>query len=162
VILNFSQSHGPPRPVTRIVLLFFFLQITEIHADIPQLIFSIIIKFPYVHCPIDLVLYHSRRSISLGTCPDSSVGIATSYGLDEREVGVGVPVESRILTSPRGRDRLSGSPNLLSNGYRGLFGREVKRPKREPDHSPRTSDEVKKIWICTVIPPIRLRSLVFN
>jgi hypothetical protein len=31
---------------------------------------------------------------------DSAVGIATSYGLDDRGVGVGVPVESRILSSP--------------------------------------------------------------
>jgi hypothetical protein len=52
---------------------------------------------------------------------DSSVGIATGYGLDDREAGVRVPVRSRIFTSPCRPDRLCGSPNLLSNGYRGLF-----------------------------------------
>jgi hypothetical protein len=46
---------------------------------------------------------------------DSTVGIATGYGLDDREVGVRVPVES----SPRRPDRLWGPPNLLSNGYGG-------------------------------------------
>jgi hypothetical protein len=62
---------------------------------------------------------------------DSVVSIATIYGLDDREVGVRVPVGSRIFTSPNRPDRLRGPPNLLSNGYRwvlspGLNGRGVK------------------------------------
>jgi hypothetical protein len=35
---------------------------------------------------------------------DSSVGIATGYGLDDRGVGVRVPVGSRIFSSPRRPD----------------------------------------------------------
>jgi hypothetical protein len=51
---------------------------------------------------------------------DSAVGIATGYGLDDREVGVRVPVGSRII-SPCRPDQLWGAPNLLYNGYRELF-----------------------------------------
>jgi hypothetical protein len=47
---------------------------------------------------------------------DSSVSIATGYGLDGRGVGVQVPVGSRIF-SMSSRVAL-GSTNLLSNGYR--------------------------------------------
>jgi hypothetical protein len=52
---------------------------------------------------------------------DSVVGITTGYGLDDRRVGVRVPVGSRIFSSPRLPDRLWGPPNLLHDGYRGLF-----------------------------------------
>jgi hypothetical protein len=52
---------------------------------------------------------------------DSAVGIATGYGLDDWEVRVRVPVGSRIFTSSCCPDRLCGPPNLLHNGYRGLF-----------------------------------------
>jgi hypothetical protein len=50
---------------------------------------------------------------------DSVVGIVTGYGLDDRGVGVRVPVGSRIFSSPRRPDRLWSSPSLLSSGYGG-------------------------------------------
>jgi hypothetical protein len=53
----------------------------------------------------------------------SAVGIATGYGLDDRGVGVRVPVGSRIFSSTRRPDWLWGPTSLLSNGYRGSFPR---------------------------------------
>jgi hypothetical protein len=62
---------------------------------------------------------------------DSAVGITTGYGLDDRVVGVRVPIGSRIFSSPRRPDRLWGSiqspiqwvPGAVSLG---LSGRGVK------------------------------------
>jgi hypothetical protein len=54
---------------------------------------------------------------------DSVVGIATGYGLDDRGVGVRIPVGSRILFSARRPDRLWGPRNHLYNGHGGLFPR---------------------------------------
>jgi hypothetical protein len=82
---------------------------------------------------------------------DSVGGIVTGYGLDDRGVGVRVPVESRIFsTSSRPVLRptqppIQWVPGALSSG--------VKRSGREVDHSPPTSAEVKNIWIYTSTPP---------
>jgi hypothetical protein len=52
---------------------------------------------------------------------DGVVGIATGYGLDDRGVGVRVPIGSRNFSSPHRSPRLWGPPSLLSNWYRGPF-----------------------------------------
>jgi hypothetical protein len=81
---------------------------------------------------------------------DSVVGIATSYGLNDREVGVRVPIGSRIFSSLRCPDL--GSTQLPIQWVPGALSPGVKRPRREADHSPPTSAEVKKMWIYTSTP----------
>jgi hypothetical protein len=65
------------------------------------------------------VVFHILEVLKMSR--DSVVGIATGYGLDDRGVGVRVPMGSRIFSSSRRPDMLWGPPNLLSNGYRGPF-----------------------------------------
>jgi hypothetical protein len=101
---------------------------------------------------IFLVFQHGEgfvHSIVYIRSRDSVVGIATSYGLDDRGVGVRVPVGSLGSTQPP----IQWVPGALSTG--------VNRPGREADHSPPTSAEVKKMWIYTSTP-IRLHGVVLN
>jgi hypothetical protein len=83
---------------------------------------------------------------------DGIIVIATGYGLEDRRIGVRVPVESRIFSSPRRSDRFCGPPNLLSNGLSGTLSPGVKRPGCEADHSPPASTKVKRK--CGYIHPI--------
>ena len=69
---------------------------------------------------------------------DSSVGIATRYGLD------GPGIESRWRRDfPQPSRRPWGAPSLLYNGYWVSFP-GVKRPGRRVDHPPSSSAEVKQ------------------
>jgi hypothetical protein len=74
-------------------------------------------------------------------------GIATGYGLDDRGVGVRVPVGS-IIFSISSR-RALGSTQPPSQWIPGALSPEVKRQGLEPDHSHPTSAEVRKIWFYT-------------
>jgi hypothetical protein len=76
----------------------------------------------------------------------SVVGIVTGYGLDDRGVGVRVPVGSRIFST-------SSRPTLGSTQPPIQWVSGVKRPGREADHSPPASAEVKKMWIYISTPP---------
>jgi hypothetical protein len=74
---------------------------------------------------------------------DSSICVATGYGMDGRGVKVQVPIEAIFPFSPSRPDRFWDPPNLLYNGYRRIFPRGVKLPGREADHLLPTSTEVK-------------------
>jgi hypothetical protein len=90
-------------------------QKSEFHLDLATNVSNCTSVFPIVRSSY---LIHKRIS---GYNCHSTVGTATGYGLDDR--GVEVPVGSRIFTSQLRPDRLWGQPNLLANGYRGLFPR---------------------------------------
>jgi hypothetical protein len=81
----------------------------------------------------------------------SVAGIATGYGLDDRELGVRVPVESNIFTSSRHPDRLWGSTQPRIQLVQGALPPWIKRPGREADRSPPTIAEVKRILIYTSV-----------
>jgi hypothetical protein len=86
---------------------------------------------------------------------DSSVGIATRYGLD------GPGIESRWRRIFRTRpDRPWGPPSLLYNRYRVLLG--VKRPGRGVDHPPHLAPRSNKEWSYTSTPPVGLRGLFYG
>jgi hypothetical protein len=53
--------------------------------------------------------------------PDSSVGIALGYGLDDGGSRLRFPAGAGNFFSPPRPERLCSPPSLLSNGYEGLF-----------------------------------------
>jgi hypothetical protein len=55
---------------------------------------------------VDRVEFNYEYVLIRDRSRDSVVGIASSYGLDGRGVGVRVPVGSRIFSSPNRPDRL--------------------------------------------------------
>jgi hypothetical protein len=83
---------------------------------------------------------------------DTSVSIATCYGLDDRRIGVRVPVGSRIFTSSISQTGSGVHTTSYTIGTGESFP-EVKRPRHEADHSPPASAEVKKMWMYTSTPP---------
>jgi hypothetical protein len=78
---------------------------------------------------------------------DSVVGITTCQRLDDREVGVQVPVGVKNFHFSK-----SSRPALGSTQPPIQWVPGVKRPRREADHSPPTSAQVKKMWIYTSAP----------
>jgi hypothetical protein len=83
---------------------------------------------------------------------DSSVGIATGYGLDDQG---GLDFKSRLgkkFSLLHIVQTGSGvHPTSYKMGTGGSFP-GVKQQGREADHSPPTSAEVKKMWLYTSTP----------
>jgi hypothetical protein len=83
----------------------------------------------------------------------SIVGVATGYELADRGVGVLIQVGANIFSSPRRPARIWGSTQPPIQWVPGALSPGLKRPRREADHSPPTSAEVKKMCIYTSTPP---------
>jgi hypothetical protein len=73
-------------------------------------IFSILATYSTHRILLDLniLMVHMMRR-------DSSLGIATGYGLEDQGVAVRVPVGPRIFSPSRRPDRLWDPPSLLAN-----------------------------------------------
>ena len=80
---------------------------------------------------------------------DSSVGIATGYGLD----GPGIESRWEARFSAPVQTGLGGPPSLLYNAYRVFPGGE-ERPGRDADSSSPSSTVVKKEYSYTSTPPM--------
>jgi hypothetical protein len=75
---------------------------------------------------------------------DSSVGIATGYGLDDQGGGSASPCRVKNFHFSISSRPVLGSTQPPIKWIPGL-----KRQGREADHSPPTGAEVKKMWIYT-------------
>jgi hypothetical protein len=95
-----------------------------------------------VHVTIYITYFRSR---------DSVFCIATGYGLDDRGVGVRVPVGS-IIFSASSRPALGPTQPLIERVPGAIFP-GVKRQECEADHSTPTSAKVKKMGTYTSTPP---------
>jgi hypothetical protein len=85
---------------------------------------------------------------------DSAVGIATGYGLDDRGVGIRVPMGgSKNFYFSMSSTPALGPTQPPMQWVPGALSPRVKRAGRETDHSPSTSGEVKKTWVYTSTPP---------
>jgi hypothetical protein len=83
---------------------------------------------------------------------DSSVGVATGYGLDGRGVGGGVTGGgNKFLFSTSSRPVLGNTQPIQWVPW--AFPPGVRRPGHEADHSPPASAQVKNTWIYTSTPP---------
>jgi hypothetical protein len=78
---------------------------------------------------------------------DSSVGIATGYGLNDHGDGSSSPGRVKIF-----HFSISSRPTLGSTQRPIKWVPGAKRQGLETDHSPPTSAEVKKMWIYTSTP----------
>jgi hypothetical protein len=93
---------------------------------------------------------------------DSSVGIATDYGLDDRMSGVRIPAMAENFSVHHHVQNGSGiHPPSYPMGIGSSFP-GVKRPGREADHSPPTSVEVKNAWSYISTLPRRLHGVVLS
>jgi hypothetical protein len=92
----------------------------------------------------------------------SRVGIVTGYGLDDQGVGVQVLTEAKNFHLPMYSRPALGPTQPPIQWVSGALSPGVKRPGREADHSHPASAEVKKTWVYTSTPPIRLHGVVLN
>jgi hypothetical protein len=113
---------------------------------------------PCPHYHISFVRTQFHSCFLCNDSRDRAISIATGYGLHDREVGVRVPVKSRIVSSPHRPHSLWGLSSLLPYRYRegGDLSLWLQWPGSEADHSPTASAEIKITWICTSTPHVSL------
>jgi hypothetical protein len=81
------------------------------------------------------------------------MSIATTYGLEGREVGVRVLGGGKIFLLSTSSRPVLGPTQPPIQWVPGALFLVVRRAGREADHSPPTSAEVKNMWIYASAPP---------
>jgi hypothetical protein len=76
------------------------------------------------------MLYFLELKVKFTLNRNSSVGLETAYGLDNRRIGVCIPVKSRVIIYARVQAGSGAHPVSYTNGT------GVNRPAHEADHSP--------------------------
>ena len=71
-------------------------------------------------------------------------------------IRIPIPAQYEIFLLSKSSDRLWGPFGFLANGTGGVFPLGVERLRRETDHSPPTSSEIKKQWSYTSTPTVSL------
>jgi hypothetical protein len=84
---------------------------------------------------------------------DSSVGIATGYGLDEKGGGSSSPGRVKNFHFSISSRPALGSTQPPTKWVPGALSPGVKQQGREAEQSPPASAKVKKMWIYTSTPP---------
>jgi hypothetical protein len=92
---------------------------------------------------------------------DSAVGIATGYGSDDRGGRSSSPGRVKNFLFSTASRPVLGPTQPPIQWVQGALSPRVKRQGREADHSPPTSTEVKKMWIYTSTPPLRLHDVQY-
>jgi hypothetical protein len=103
---------------------------TALRAEIRKYIFPSVKKeeyYSYVHSRviISLQFFKVGYNFFLGS-QDISVGIGTVYGLDDRSVGVRVPVEARIFIPPCHPDRVQPISYPMGTGGSFIAGKAAR------------------------------------
>jgi hypothetical protein len=82
---------------------------------------------------------------------DSVVCISTGYVLDDRMIGVRVPIVSRIFSTSSRPAQGPTQPPI--QWVPGALSPEVNWSGREANHSPPATADVKQMWLYTSTPP---------
>jgi hypothetical protein len=92
--------------------------------------------------------YIELRALTVLASRDSSVGIATGYGLDVRGIGYRVPTGASFFSS-----QYLGPIQPPIHWVPGAIFLGLKLSEHEGDHSPPTSAKKRNTWIYTFVPP---------
>jgi hypothetical protein len=121
-----------------------------IYTSIPPYAFMAQYLINYAQGQLNIFLF--QLAISMCWSRDSSVGIATVYGLDDQGGGSSSPGRVKKFRFSISCRSAPGSTQPPIKWVLGALSPGVKRQGSEADHSPPTSAEVKKMWIYTSTP----------